>query len=221
MPTFKRRSHTVEAVRVDATDFNMALLPDWKRAFDGWPFSASPEWLLTALEDGKITPHNRGSTDYAGWDIVTNQGTASAAPGDWIIFAHGEVYPCNDKVMQANYAEQLDVGSAKSSFAEMWPALRRRRADAMVAHVMEKIGPLLCSHSPFDNRKRAVERLLDLFHDSGIDVVTDEMRRMAGLPERNDYGLTPHELHVLEVQRIQSLMNPPPIIVKKDTLDAG
>ena len=61
-----------EAVKVTAADFNGI---NW----DGSPFSALPEWLREAIEQGivSVEPSN---TDYARWRVVT-----VAGPGDKIV----------------------------------------------------------------------------------------------------------------------------------------
>lgn len=66
------------AVRVTAADFN-------GREWDGRPFSAMPEWLIAAFNNGTVLPHTRNSTDYAEWDVTTPRGVVSAGPGDYII----------------------------------------------------------------------------------------------------------------------------------------
>lgn len=65
---------TEEAVKVTAADYNGK---DW----DGSPFSALPDWLKEAIEQGivSIEPLN---TDYALWRVVTVVG-----PGDQIVRA--------------------------------------------------------------------------------------------------------------------------------------
>jgi hypothetical protein len=72
-------THRAEiAVQVTAADYNGS---NW----DGRPFSAMPGWLRDAIEKGIITPHTRGGTDYAQWDVQTSRGLLNATPGDWII----------------------------------------------------------------------------------------------------------------------------------------
>lgn len=61
-----------EAVQVTAADYNGK---DW----DGSPFSAIPEWLRDAIEQG-IVSVEPSSTDYAMWRVVTVIG-----PGDRIV----------------------------------------------------------------------------------------------------------------------------------------
>ena len=104
---YRKKPVVIEAVRVTAADYNPALPAN--RAWDGCPFTEVPQWLRNALDDSLIVPHNRGSTDYAGWDIKTLEGTMSAGPGDWIICGTtGELYPCKPDIFAATYEKVND-----------------------------------------------------------------------------------------------------------------
>lgn len=82
----------VDAVMVIGVDVNFALEPaHW---FDGCPFSAVPLWLQSMIQNKGVIPHNRGSTDYASWDVVTMHGVKTAGPGDWIVLRNGELSVC-------------------------------------------------------------------------------------------------------------------------------
>ncbi len=98
MPKFRKKPIVIEAVRVRATDFN-------GQTWDDNPFGEpAPEWLMEALRSGDVSPHTRGSTDYAEWDIKTLEGTMNATPGDWIIRGvKGELYPCKPDIFAATY----------------------------------------------------------------------------------------------------------------------
>ena len=99
---FRKKPVIIEAIRVTAADYNPSL--PIQRAWDGCPFTEIPSWLAKALDDGILVPHNRGSTDYASWDIKTLEGTMSAGPGDWIIQGvKGEVYSCKPDIFNATY----------------------------------------------------------------------------------------------------------------------
>ena len=68
-----------ESVTVNATD--------WGGGYDfdgGLPFSATPDWLLAAIEAGKMMPIDGGETDYAEWSVLTPLGIAVARPDDTI-----------------------------------------------------------------------------------------------------------------------------------------
>jgi hypothetical protein len=100
MAKYRKKPVVIEAVRVTAADYNPAIEHPW----DGCPFSEIPYWLEAAVEDNLIVPHNRGSTDYASWDIKTLEGTMTAGPGDWIIRGvKGEFYPCKPDIFAATY----------------------------------------------------------------------------------------------------------------------
>lgn len=102
MARFRKKPVEIEAVQVKATDCNLALpLP---QMFDGCPFSEVPAWLSEAFDKGILVPHNRGSTDYAQWDIKTLEGTMSAGPGDWVIRGiKGELYFCKPDIFAETY----------------------------------------------------------------------------------------------------------------------
>lgn len=100
MSMFRKKPVVIEAVRVTACDFN----PSAENPFDGQPFSEFPSWLISALSEHKITPHSRGGTDYAQWDIQTLEGTMTAQPGDWVILGvKGEIYPCKPDIFAQTY----------------------------------------------------------------------------------------------------------------------
>lgn len=78
--TYTNADRVELAVRITAADFN-------GESWDGSPFSVLPGWLHDAIQLGAVTPHTRGHTDYAEWDVVlgSGKGVISAGPGDWII----------------------------------------------------------------------------------------------------------------------------------------
>lgn len=102
MGRFRKKPVEVEAVQINATDFNGH---DW----DGNPFNeAAPQWLLNALKTGQVYPDTPNSTDYAEWRIHTLEGTMLAGPGDWIIRGTaGELYPCKPNIF-ANIYEPVE-----------------------------------------------------------------------------------------------------------------
>ena len=102
MAKFRKKPVVIEAVKVTAADYNPAIENPW----DGCPFSEVTAWLEAAIEDNILVPHNRGSTDYASWDIKTAEGTMTAGPGEWIIRGiKGELYPCKPDIFAATYEE--------------------------------------------------------------------------------------------------------------------
>lgn len=100
MGFYRKKPVVIEAVQVTAADFNPAVEQGW----DGSPFSELPRWLVDAISQGHMTPHTRGGTDYAQWDILTLEGVMTARPGDWIIRGvKGELYPCKPDIFAATY----------------------------------------------------------------------------------------------------------------------
>lgn len=70
-----------DLVRVLATDFNPALENPW----DGSPFDPPAlQWVVDAVNAGRLRPHSRNCTDYSEWDIETSYGGDTASPGDFI-----------------------------------------------------------------------------------------------------------------------------------------
>lgn len=82
--------------------------------------------------------------------------------------------------------------------------LRRRRAEALASAVLQKINGFLAE----EDRKDTYCALMELFLGSGVEVLTDEDRRQAGLPSRDDYGWTPQELSALELARLETMVKP-------------
>lgn len=97
MGLYTKKPVTIEAVRVQAADYNGF-------SFDGDPFSEIPEWIRVAMAQDVVVPVAQ-DTDYAVFDVRTIEGVMRAQPGDWIIRGvEGELYPCKDSVFQATYA---------------------------------------------------------------------------------------------------------------------
>jgi hypothetical protein len=97
--------------------------------------------------------------------------------------------------------------------------LREMRADRLTAAVMHAIHDHLCEHCNLDVRRAVAHALFDLFHDNGYDVVSDEDRRAAGLPERGPKGWTPEELRILESKRILALLGPVKHVILPRSVD--
>lgn len=120
MAAFTKKPVTIEAVQITAADFNGT-------EFDGSPFSGTPEWIRVAMAQGILVPVGQ-DTDYAVWDVRTDEGVMRAVPGDWIIRGvEGELYPCRDSVFQATY-----VVTSRQADGSGTPALTRNEADAIV-----------------------------------------------------------------------------------------
>lgn len=95
--------------------------------------------------------------------------------------------------------------------------LRRQRAMAMTAHVMQIVSKYV-RNDETDALRHINRDLFELFHDSGIDVVTDQMRQEAGLPPRDEDGWTPHELQILEAKRIETMLKPLQVVLPTGTV---
>lgn len=94
------------------------------------------------------------------------------------------------------------------------PDLRRMRAISMTNLVLSALAPWIAD----DNRRSVAYRLEDLFMEVGIDVVTDEDRRKAGLKPRGERGWTSDELKILEQKRLEVLLAPIQTIITKDDI---
>lgn len=104
---FRKLPIVIEAVKIKAVDYNPALGDE---AFDGAPFSETPEWILNAVKSGKLCPVTPGSTDYAEWEIDTLEGKMLASPGDWVIQGvNGEIYPCKSDIFEKTYEKVTET----------------------------------------------------------------------------------------------------------------
>lgn len=91
--------------------------------------------------------------------------------------------------------------------------LRRIRCDQMTAHIMQEISPILDRVNDHDLHRDVREALHKLLWRSGIEILTDNDRKNAGLPDRNNEGWTDDELRVLEARRLEMLLNPMPSLL--------
>lgn len=90
--------------------------------------------------------------------------------------------------------------------------LRRHKAKDLAGFVMSLIRPYLCDHGDARGCRDASRALTKAFYDAGFEVLTDETRRAAGLPPRDEKGWTAHELLALEQRRIELMMQSPRLI---------
>lgn len=58
-------------------------------------------------------------------------------------------------------------------------------------------------------RRGAHDALVRLFYETDAEIITSADRRAAGLPERNERGLSPDEHKAIEAQRALLLVAPP------------
>lgn len=78
---------------------------------------------------------------------------------------------------------------------------RQMRARAMTAEIIRAMRPYLNT----DNRRALEEAhyaVYELMMQKGVEVITDDDRRAAGLQPRNEEGWTDAELHALEYARL-------------------
>ena len=83
---------------------------------------------------------------------------------------------------------------------------RKHRADVLTAHIMQIVDKYLRDEGR--EHRDCSRELLDVFYDSGAEVITDADRAIAGLSPRNEQGLTAQELQLLEMHRLQVMMRP-------------
>lgn len=93
-----------------------------------------------------------------------------------------------------------------------WNDMRRLRADALTAHVMRIISPYITDYEN-NLHAKAHEALYKVFHDAGVEVITDMDRAAAGLMPRDDQGYTRDELQILEMRRREAMMRPLPVSI--------
>lgn len=91
-----------------------------------------------------------------------------------------------------------------------WRLLRARQ----LAHAaINKLDQFI----PEDAQRSAMDALLALFMEEGVEVLTDHTRSEAGLPERDEKGWTFEEIQALERVRIEVMLRPiPQFIVNRD-----
>jgi hypothetical protein len=85
--------------------------------------------------------------------------------------------------------------------------LRMLRAQSLMHAVLQRVEPYL---DPQQDRARrdVYEALIELFHNEGVDVITDTARADAGLPPRGPDGWTVEEMVALEKRRMDLLTAP-------------
>lgn len=86
--------------------------------------------------------------------------------------------------------------------------LRRMRAENVTASLMQEIRPLLNNSDKHDLERDIHDAIYRLLWRSGVDVITDYERKMAGLPDRNNEGYTDDELRALEARRLEVMLKP-------------
>lgn len=99
------------------------------------------------------------------------------------------------------------------------PELRRNKANALTAHVMNVISKYLCDHGDAHGHRDASRALMQMFYESGADIITDADRAAAGLPDRGPSGLTREELQIMEARRMEAMLAPmPPMFITRQSM---
>lgn len=103
------------------------------------------------------------------------------------------------------------------------PDRRRQRAMAMTSFTLNALAPWIerldrleewakketkGEYDPSDARRGIVRALDTLFFATGVEIITDADRIHAGLPPRNEKGLTDDELRVIEEVRLEIMRRP-------------
>lgn len=108
----------------------------------------------------------------------------------------------------------MSTATELSMSMRLRPDRRRAQINAIVALVMDAID----KHIPDDghSRKHAAYDLIDALQKTGASFFTEQDRREAGLPPRDDYGWTQQELAVMDSRLLKAMLEPvPPIIVSR------
>lgn len=92
---------------------------------------------------------------------------------------------------------------------------RHLRTQQLLGFVLLHIRPYL-DQRPESRAERDVARVLEeLFHASGVQIITEADRAAAGLPPRDHSGMTLEEIGIIETRMREAMLQPPaPIIVK-------
>lgn len=98
--------------------------------------------------------------------------------------------------------------------------LRRRRAEALTAAVLQKLWPRIDATDPEELHHRITrlvhETMFEVMFEHGVEVLTDHTRAEAGLPARGPDGWTMEELAALERSRLHMLLKPLGITIPAD-----
>ncbi len=83
--------------------------------------------------------------------------------------------------------------------------LRHRRAEVLAHHFFQIVG----KYTRDDMDKHDLfNEILDLFHDTGAEVITDYDREQMGLPSRGPDGWTLEEIIAWDARRLDLLRRP-------------
>ena len=118
-----------------------------------------------------------------------------------------ELEQLHRKVNDARYRRQRETEWKKGYQHVPFPNLRRQRADALLATIMQTLGPCLHHDSEafYDASRALAARLMD----DGVEILSDYERDRLGLPPRQINGWTAEEVRILEAKRLEALLTPP------------
>ena len=85
----------------------------------------------------------------------------------------------------------------------------------MLGAVFHVVGKYVCDHTGANLYRRCAEELFDFFCSQGVQVITDAERAAAGLPLRDENGLTEEELQILENKMLEAMRAPLPFVASK------
>ena len=78
----------------------------------------------------------------------------------------------------------------------------------LLGSVLQIIDKYICDHHPQNLHRDCARELFDLFHAKGVQIITDDDRRAAGLPPRDENGMTMEELAILEENMLAAMRRP-------------
>jgi hypothetical protein len=81
--------------------------------------------------------------------------------------------------------------------------LRYARAQQVTHALLQEV----MDYIPSKYQSEAFRKIEDFAHKYGLEIVSDEMRQIAGLQPRDDKGWTPDELIALERARLEAMIS--------------
>lgn len=88
--------------------------------------------------------------------------------------------------------------------------LRERRAMSVASAILNIVGPYICEHGEDarHNMRDVYRKIVDLFHQDGIEILSDYDRQQYGLPPRGPDGWTAEEIIAMERRKLEILSAP-------------
>lgn len=100
-------------------------------------------------------------------------------------------------------------------FGTITVPLRLQQARMLVAEIMRIVSPSICGHTDENLHRKVSRELFEAFYNAGVEIITDQDRRDAGLRPRGEAGLTPEKLLILENNRMLAMLQPLSLILEK------